>query len=89
MGDHLSLGIREDLPKRWSAFSTDDGLVGGKAFQCYEPEQASYDLLIAHAPGSAQLAITLHAEGVTPHTRLFPIDPAIVQAIGEMLTARE
>jgi hypothetical protein len=88
-GEHLSLGIREDLPKRWSAFATDDGLVGGKAFQCYEPEQAAYDRLIAEAPGSAQLAITLHAEGVTPHTRRFPIDPAIVQAIGEILRARE
>jgi len=88
-GEHRSLGIGRDLPKRWSAFATDDGLVGGKAFQCYEPEQASYDLLIAQAPGSAQLAITLHAEGVTPHTRLFPIDPAIVQGLGEVLRARE
>ena len=88
-GEHLSLGIWRDLPKRWSALATDDGLVGGKAFQCYEPAQNSYDLLIAQAPGSAQLAITLHAEGVTPHTRLFPIDPAIVQAIGEVLRARE
>jgi len=88
-GDHLSLGIRQDLPKRWSAFTTDDALVGGKAFQCYKPEQAAYDAVIAQAPGSAQLAVTLHAEGVTPHARLFPIDPAIVQAIGEMLTAKE
>ncbi len=88
-GEHLSLGIWRDLPKRWSAFAADDGLVGGKAFQCYEPKQTSYDLLIAHAPGSAQLAITLHAEGVTPHTRLFPIDPATVQAIGEVLRASE
>jgi hypothetical protein len=53
------------------------------------PEQATYDVLIAQPPGSAQMAITLHAEGVTPHTRLFPIDPAIVQAMGEVLTARE
>jgi hypothetical protein len=88
-GEHVSLGTWHDLPKRWSAFAADDGLVHGKAFQCYEPEQASYDLLIAQAPGSAQLAITLHAEGVTPHTRLFPIDPAVVQAIGEVLRARE
>ena len=88
-GEHVSLGIWLEIPKRWSAFTTDDALVGGKAFQCYKPEQAAYDAVIAQAPGSAQLAITLHAEGVTPHTRLFPIDPAIVQAIGEVLTARE
>ena len=68
---------------------TDDALVGGKAFQCYVPDQATYDVLITQPLGSAQLSITLHAEGVTPHTRRFPIDPAIVQAMGDVLTARE
>jgi hypothetical protein len=87
--EQLPLGIRQDLPRRWSAFTTDDALVGGKAFECYKPEQAAYDAVTAQAPGSAQLAITLHAEGVRPHTRLFPIDPAIVQAIGEMLKAKK
>lgn len=43
----------------------------------------------ADQTGSAPMAITLHAEGITPHTRLFSVDPAIVQAMGEMLTARE
>jgi len=86
-GDHASLGIREDLPKRWSAFATADGLVAGKAFQCYKPEQSAYDLLIAQAPGSAQLSVTLHAEGTVPHTGQFSIDPAIIQAIGEVLKA--
>jgi hypothetical protein len=32
-GDHLRLGVYRNLPKRWSAFATDDALVGGKAFQ--------------------------------------------------------
>lgn len=88
-GDHLRVGVYRNLPKRWSAFATDDALVGGKAFQCYVPDQATYDVLVTQPPGSAQLSITLHAEGVTPHTRRFPIDPAIVQAMGEVLTARE
>lgn len=87
--NHLQPGIYLNLPARWSAFATDDALVAGKAFQCYVPQQASYDALIAMQPGSAQLAITLRAEGVTPHTGLFPIDPAIVQAIGEVLRSRE
>jgi hypothetical protein len=87
--DRLSLGIQKDLPKRWSAYATDDALVGGKAFECYLPEQVAYDAIVAQASGSPQLVITLHADGTAPNTRRFPISTATVQAIGKLLEARE
>jgi hypothetical protein len=72
------------IPSRWSAISTDDGLVAGKTFECYRPDPESYELLKAEDPESMRLAVTLEADGADPHTVEFPLDPEVVQAMLEI-----
>jgi len=72
------------IPSRWSAISTNDGLVAGKTFECYRPDPESYELLKAEDPESMRLAVTVEADGADPHTVEFPLDPEVVQGMLEI-----
>lgn len=73
--------LQPAVPGRWSAMSTDIGLVAAKTFECFRLDQETAVLLRAEKPQSMQLAITLEAEGSDPSTEVFPVDPEIVKAI--------
>ena len=75
------LGIRRDLPMRWSAFSTEAGLVAGKTFECYEPTRESLERLGGMDAGSLEVAVTLSAEGMEPYTGRFPMAPEFLRAL--------
>ncbi len=73
--------FQRTVPGRWSAMSTDGGLVAGKTFECFRLDHESADLIRAKDPQSINLAITLEVEGSDPYTEVFPINPEIVRAI--------
>lgn len=68
-----------DVPGRWSALSTEQGLVAGKTFECYWPKPENFAQLRAEDPGALRFLITLEARGADPHTQEFPIDPDFVR----------
>lgn len=76
-----SLMFQRAVPGRWSAMTTDRGLVAGKTFECFRLDQESADFVRTDSPQPMQLAITLEAEGSDPYTEAFPIDPKIVRAV--------
>ena len=80
-GTNDSYLLQRHVPGRWSAMSTPDGLVAGKTFECFRPNQESAALIRAEDPQSLRLAVTLEAEGSDPYTEEFPIEPELVQAI--------
>ena len=88
-GANNSYPYQRQVPGRWSAFSTDDGLVAGKTFECFRPNTETQDFVRAEDPTSLRLAITLEAEGADPYTEEFPIKPETVQAVLELASASE
>ena len=83
-GNYESYYFRRAVPGRWSALSTDEGLVAGKTFECYEPDPRSAELIRAEDPTSLRFAVTLEAEGSDPYTEEFPMDPDFVRALLEV-----
>ena len=77
-------GFQRTMPGRWSALSTDDGLVAGKTFECYLPGPETATLISAEDPMSLSLAITLEAKGDEPFTEEFPIQEKTVEAVIEL-----
>lgn len=80
------------IPSRWSAMTTDDGLVAGKTFECSRPDPESYELLKSQDLESMNIAVTLGAQGTEPYTREFPLNPDLVSEILEiarLIPARE
>jgi len=75
------------VPGRWSAFSTPDGLVAAKTFECFVPGLITYDLLNAVDPATLRLAVTLQAKDTDPYIQEFPFDPGFMQRLLEI--ARE
>lgn len=72
------------VPGRWSAFSTQDGLVAAKTFECFVPGLITYDLLSAAPPASLRLAVTLQADGTDAYTEEFPFEPEFMQRLLEV-----
>jgi hypothetical protein len=69
------------VPGRWSAMTTEAGLVAGKTFECYHPDPEIIGLLSVQDPKELRLAVTLEAEGIDPHTEEFPLDADFVQQL--------
>lgn len=72
------------VPGRWSAFSSPDGLVAGKTFECFTPGLITYQLLTAEDPASLRLAVTLEADGADPYTEEFPFDSGFMDSLLEI-----
>ena len=83
-GNYDAYYFQRVVPGRWSALSTDDGLVAGKTFKCYQADPGTYELLAAQDPQTLRLAVTVEAEGSDPYTKDFPIDPEFIEAILEI-----
>jgi len=81
--------LQRGVPGRWSAMTTETGLVAGKTFECYEPDPETLDLLRLQDPDELRLAITLEAEGIDPHTEEFPLDADFVQQLLELFGLAE
>jgi hypothetical protein len=77
--------LQRDVPGRWSAMTTETGLVAGKTFECYQPDPETIDLLSLQDPDELRLAVTLETEGIDPHTEEFPLDADFVQQLLELL----
>jgi len=60
---------------RWSALSTENGLIGGKTFECFHPEPEAFEEFRKLDVHNFSIAVTLEAEGTDPHTEVFPLDP--------------
>ncbi len=73
--------LQRDVPGRWSAMTTEAGIVAGKTFECYRLHPDARELLSQHEPKELRLAVTLEAEGIDPHTEEFPLDADIVQQL--------
>ena len=80
-GPSNGLAFRQLTPGRWSALSTEHGLVGGKTFECFQPEPEVFDQLRKLDVEALGIAITLEAEGTDPHTEVFPFDPAFYEGL--------
>ena len=72
------------IPSRWSAITSDHGLVAGKTFECSRPDPESYELLKTQDPESLRISVTLGAQGLDSHTKEFPPDAELVRAILEL-----
>ena len=77
------------VPGRWSAMTTEVGLVAGKTFECYQPDPEASGLLSLQDPKALRLAVTLEAEGTDPHTKEFPLDAHFVQQLLELVGLAE
>ena len=77
------------VPGRWSAMTTEVGLVAGKTFECYQPDPEASGLLSLQDPKALRLAVTLEAEGTDPHTKEFPLDADFVQQLLELVGLAE
>ncbi len=69
------------VPGRWSAMTTEAGIVAGKTFECYRLAPEARELLSQHEPKELRLAVTLEAEGTDPHTEEFLLDADFVQQL--------
>ena len=76
-----SYALQQVVVGRWSAMSTENGLVGGKTFECFRPDAETYELLGSQDPQALKLAVTLQAEGTDFYTKVFPIDPQFVEDV--------
>ncbi len=76
--------LRRD-PGRWSAMTTETGIVAGKTFECYQPDPEASELLRLDEPKVLRLGVTLEAEGTDPHTEEFPLDAGFVQQLLELV----
>jgi hypothetical protein len=72
------------IPSRWSAITSDHGLVAGKTFECSRPDPESYELLKTQDPESLRISVTLGAQGLDPHTKEYPTEAELFQAILEL-----
>ena len=77
------------VPGRWSAMTTEAGLVAGKTFECYQPDPEASGLLSLQGPNELRLAVTLEAEGIDPYTEEFPLDADFVQQILQLVGLAE
>ncbi len=77
------------VPGRWSAMTTEAGLVAGKTFECYLPDPEASGLLSLQDPKALKLAVTLEAEGTDPYTEEFPLDADFVQQLLELVGLAE
>ncbi len=77
------------VPGRWSAMTTEAGLVAGKTFECYQPDPEISGLLSLQDPKALRLAVTLEAEGTDPYTEEFPLDADFVQQLLELVPLAE
>jgi len=76
--------LRGDVPGRWSAMTTETGLVAGKTFECFEPDPETMEFLSLQNPEELRLAVTLETEVIDPHTEEFPLDADFVQQLLEL-----
>ncbi len=81
--------LQRVVPGRWSAMTTEAGLVAGKTFECYQPDPETIGLLSLQDPKALRLAVTLEAEGTDPHTEEFPLDADFVQQLLELVGLAE
>ena len=81
--------LQRGVPGRWSAMTTEAGLVAGKTFECYQPDPEISGLLSVQDPTALRLAVTLEAEGIDPHTEEFPLDVEFVQQLLELVGLAE
>ena len=77
------------VPGRWSAVSTEEGLVAGKTFECYLTDPDTYALLSDEDPESLRMAVTLEARGTDPYTEEFPLDPEFVRGVVDIARSRQ
>ncbi len=77
--DARSFMFRRAIAGRWSAVPTADGFVGGKTFECYQPEPETIALLSGVKLNELEIAVTLEARGVEPHTENFPVDAELIE----------
>jgi hypothetical protein len=77
----VSVGLRREIPPRWSAFPTDDGLVAGKTWACFRPgpEQCEMWRSLEGKPVGARY--TIHATGIQAFTGAYLIDTRNQDAI--------
>ena len=73
--------LRRIVPGRWSAMTTQTGLVAGKTFECFRPDPETIEPLSLQDPNELRLAVTLEADGIDPHTEEFPLDADFVQQL--------
>ncbi len=75
------LSFQQLTPGRWSALSTENGLVGGKIFECFRPEPEAFEELRKLDAQALGIAVTLEAEGTEPHTEVFPFEPGFYEGV--------
>jgi hypothetical protein len=71
-------------PGRWSAFSTENGLVAAKTFECFVPGLLTYQRLSAADPATLRLAVTVQTKDTDPYIEEFPFDPAFMRSLLEI-----
>jgi len=76
-------------PGRWSAMTTEAGIVAGKTFECFQPDTEVIGSLSLQDPEILRLAVTLEAEGTDPHTEEFPLDADFIQQVLELVGLAE
>ncbi len=81
--------LQRGVPGRWSAMTTEAGIVAGKTFECYQPDPEASAVLSLQDPKLLRLAVTLEAEGMDPHTEEFPLDADFVQQLLEIVGLAE
>ena len=80
-GPSNGLAFKLLFPGRWSALSTENGLVGGKTFGCFRPEPEAFEELRKLDAQALGIAVTLEAEGTEPHTEVFPFEPGFYEGV--------
>ena len=81
--------MQQGVPGRWSAMTTEAGIVAAKTFECFQPDPENSGLLSLQDPKLLRLAVTLEAEGMDPHTDEFPLDADFVRQLQELVRLAE
>ncbi len=81
--------IQRAVPGRWSAVTTEAGLVADKTFECHQPDPEASGLLSLNDPELLRLVVTLEAQGTDPHTEEFPLDADFAQQLLKLVGVAE
>ena len=77
--------LQQRDPGRWSAMTTEAGLVAGKTFECFQPDPEVIGSLSLQDPEELRLAVTVEAEGTDPRTEEFPLDADFVKQVLDLV----
>lgn len=72
------------VPSRWSAFATQDGLVGGKTFACFVPEQAAVEEFRKQDPATLEIEVTIEADEIESASHVYPVPESFYEAFIEL-----